>query len=55
MHSLFRLLIFLTSLSLLANDSITRVYQFDIMEQIAPSVWRKTKKAFAEADSFKAD
>jgi membrane-bound serine protease (ClpP class) len=31
------------------------VYKFDITENIMPSVWRKTKLAFAEADSLKAD
>jgi membrane-bound serine protease (ClpP class) len=40
---------------LFANDSIFFVYQFNITEQIAPSVWRQTKKVFAEADSLKAD
>jgi membrane-bound serine protease (ClpP class) len=40
---------------LFANDSTFLVYQFNIMEQIAPSVWRQTKKVFAEADSLNAD
>ncbi len=31
------------------------VYEFNIMENIAPAIWRKTKQAFAEADSLKAD
>jgi len=40
---------------LFANDSTFLVYQFNIMEEIAPSVWRQTKKVFAEADSLDAD
>jgi membrane-bound serine protease (ClpP class) len=31
------------------------VYKFDIRENIMPGTWRKTKQAFAEADSLKAD
>ncbi len=31
------------------------VYQFKIMENIMPGTWRKTRQAFAEADSLKAD
>jgi len=31
------------------------VYRFDIKEEIAPPVWRKTQKAFAEATEMKAD
>ncbi len=31
------------------------VFKFDIKENIAPAIWRKTKQAFAEADSLKAD
>ncbi|MFA5326742.1 MAG: NfeD family protein [Prolixibacteraceae bacterium] len=31
------------------------VYEFNIMENIAPAIWRQTKQAFAEADSLKAD
>lgn len=52
------LLTFVSLLSLnflFASDSIFFVYQFNIMEEIAPSVWRQTKKAFTEADSLKAD
>lgn len=33
----------------------TLVYKFNIMEDISPSVWRKTQKAFAEAESIGAD
>jgi len=40
---------------LFAKDSTFLVYQFNIMEEIAPSVWRQTKKVFAEADSLNAD
>jgi membrane-bound serine protease (ClpP class) len=31
------------------------VYVFNIKENIAPGIWRQTQKAFAEADSIKAD
>lgn len=31
------------------------VYKFNIMENIAPAIWRQTKQAFAEADSLNAD
>jgi membrane-bound serine protease (ClpP class) len=31
------------------------VYLFNIKENIAPGIWRQTQKAFAEADSLKAD
>ena len=31
------------------------VYQFDIRENIMPGTWRKTKQAFAEADSLHAN
>ncbi len=54
------------SASLSANDSIQEkpdfiskdkvlVYTFKIMEEIAEPVWRKTKKAFEEAESLHAD
>jgi membrane-bound serine protease (ClpP class) len=33
----------------------TLVYKFNIMEDIMPGTWRKTKQAFAEADSLNAD
>jgi membrane-bound serine protease (ClpP class) len=52
------ILTFITLLSLnflFAEDSIFSVYQFNIMEEIAPSVWRQTKKAFSEAESLKAN
>ncbi len=31
------------------------VYVFPVMEDIGPGIWRKTKKAFAEADTMHAD
>ncbi|HET6559272.1 MAG TPA: nodulation protein NfeD, partial [Prolixibacteraceae bacterium] len=31
------------------------VYKFNVMENIAPAVWRQTKQAFAAADSLNAD
>lgn len=44
------------------KDSLTKVdgskklvYQFDIMDEIAPPVWRLTKKALSEARELKAD
>lgn len=54
------------SVSLSANDSITKknvllnknnikVYTFEIKEEIAEPVWRKTKKAFEQAESINAD
>jgi membrane-bound serine protease (ClpP class) len=56
MKKLILTIVSLLSLNILfGNDSIFFVYQFNIMEEIAPSVWRQTKKAFAEADSMKAD
>jgi len=38
-----------------ANDSTFLVYKFDIKENIAPSVWRQTKKVFNNADTMNAD
>ncbi len=40
------------------NDASTRrttIYKFDIKEEIAPPVWRKTKNALKEAKELKAD
>lgn len=59
-------ILFLQSITLFANDSIQKkpdfikkdkvlVYTFDIKEEIAEPVWRKTKKAFEEAESINAD
>jgi membrane-bound serine protease (ClpP class) len=31
------------------------VYKFNIMENIAPAIWRQTKQAFTEANGLKAD
>jgi membrane-bound serine protease (ClpP class) len=47
--------IVLANIQLLANDSTFLIYRLNIREEIAPSAWRQTKKAFAEADSLKAD
>jgi membrane-bound serine protease (ClpP class) len=38
-----------------AKDSTFLVYKFNIKESISPSVWRQTKKVFANADTMKAD
>ena len=54
-------LIFNASFANQANDTINKdtktykIYKFDIKEEIAPPVWRKTKKAFAQANDIKAD
>lgn len=39
----------------LKNDTTTLVYKFDIKEQIAEPIWRKTKMAFQEAKKKNAD
>ncbi len=52
------LLIGLFSLCLSAqNDTskVFKIYQFNIDEEIAPPVWRKTKEAFKEAGEMNAD
>ncbi len=57
------MLVFLWSLAGLAqepsvparNSGKKLVYKFNIMENIMPGTWRKTKQAFAEADSLHAD
>ena len=36
-------------------DKKTIVFKFNIMQNIAPAVWRQTRQAFAEADSMHAD
>ena len=57
---LILLLLALSYLPAKANDTDTIsnspkvVLQFNIDENIAPATWRKTKQAFAEADSLKA-
>jgi len=41
-----------------AGDTLSpkvRIYQFDIMQEIAEPVWRITKESFLEADEYKAD
>jgi len=40
---------------LYAQDSTLLIYKFNIQEQIAPSVWRQTKKVFSEAENIKAN
>ncbi len=54
-----RILLLLTSIILIsytfANDNSFLVYKFNVKEEIAPSVWRQTKKVFANADSLNAD
>lgn len=37
------------------NEKKTRVYQFDIKEEIAPPVWRTTQRAFEKANEWNAD
>ncbi len=51
------LLIYITIivLSTYATDSTKLIYKFNIKQEIAPSTWRQTKKAFAEADSLNAN
>jgi len=53
----YLLLIFALWISgaLLSQDSLTRVYKFDIKEEIAPPVMHKTQKAFKEAHEKNAD
>jgi len=61
MKNLLLFLFLLLSISLVrANpikDSlqIRKVYQLDIKEEIGPSIWRLTQKAFKEANNIKAD
>jgi len=48
----------LGKLAALPDDSLAKrklVYQFDIKEEIAPPIWRKTKKALQEAHGMEAD
>ena len=47
------ILIFLSSF--MPDKQKTRVYKLDIKENITRATWRKTKQAFVEADSAKAD
>lgn len=44
-----------TITGIFANDSTLMVYKFDIKEEIAPPVQRKTHNAFEEARNIKAD
>ncbi len=41
--------------ALTQSDRIQKIYKFNIQEEIAPPVWRTTKKAFEEAKSLDAD
>lgn len=49
----------LSAIPLFAQDSLKpdkfKIYKFDIKEEIAPPVWRKTQKAFEEARDANAD
>ncbi|MBN2175371.1 MAG: nodulation protein NfeD [Bacteroidales bacterium] len=47
-------ILFLPS-STYSQDSLFKVYKFDIKEQIAPPVWRKTQKALEEASLINAN
>ncbi len=58
--------VILLSFNSIADDSVAMppnskkdgrllVYTFDIMEEIAPAAWRKTKNAFEEAEKLNAD
>lgn len=63
------IILFITSISGFSQDTINQrstiksadtskqfiVYQFDILQEIAPPVWRLTQKAFREAKEMKAD
>lgn len=64
--SLIYIWLLLLSVSLFGNDSILpkkniikkdklTIYTFEIMEEIAPPAWRKTKEAFEEAEKLNAD
>ena len=52
----FLTVLFLINPLLMAQDAETGlIYKFSIKEEIAPPVWHKTKKAFAEAADMDAD
>lgn len=59
--NIFFFIFFFTVIQLFANndslqpEKVKRVYVFDIKEEIAAQVWRKTDKAFHEAEEMKAD
>ncbi|HAG17284.1 MAG TPA: serine protease [Bacteroidales bacterium] len=63
MKNSFLLFLLFLGLNSVAEDSIAKqsnsvskiIYQLNIQEEIAPPVWHKTKKAFAEAREMKAD
>jgi membrane-bound serine protease (ClpP class) len=48
------LLAFLTS-GMNGQSELNKVYRFDIKEEIAPPIWRKTKKAIEEAHLLECD
>jgi len=52
---LFILIPFLFSAKANESNDTTLIYKFNIKEQIAPSVWRQTKKVFEEAKAIDAD
>ena len=49
------ILICVSASTLAQSDSIKKVYTFNIKEEIAPPVWRTTKKAFQEAKTLNVD
>ena len=51
---LLALAVLLVSGILYGQDSLFRIYKFDIKEQIAPPVMHKTQKAFREAKNMNA-
>lgn len=61
MRSLILALVLLCNVDLLPAEPVrsgsqkTLVYVFPVHENIGPGIWRQMLKAFAEADSFKAD
>lgn len=57
MRTLLLLMAFVAlSISLLAQKTpISKVYTFEVKEEIGPPIWRKMQKAFAEAESWDAD
>ena len=44
------LILFLTISSFAEKSDTLLIYKFNIKEEIAPSVWRQTKKVFENAD-----
>lgn len=57
-NSFIKFLLFLIIFSgntAISQDSLFKVYKFDIKEEIAPPVWHHTQKAFDEAVNLNAD